>query len=96
MANIALDYDGTFTEDPDLWNIFVIHARTRGHAVYVVTMRFPNEDIDQDLADQVDAVIYTSRNFKQEYVKKIGLEIDIWIDDNPMWITGTVNVINPR
>ena len=40
---IGLDYDGTYTVDPDLWLRFVRQAKDRGHEVICVTMRYPEE-----------------------------------------------------
>lgn len=84
--NLALDHDGTFTADPELWAQFCRLAQARGHKVYLVTMRFPEEGIDDRASKVVDAVIYTSRDAKKAYVDKINLGIDIWIDDSPFWI----------
>lgn len=36
---IGLDYDGTFTADPDLWRQFVSDCQRRGHSVICVTAR---------------------------------------------------------
>lgn len=40
---IALDYDGTFTEDPTLWVSFIAMAQAHGHDVIGVTMRYEFE-----------------------------------------------------
>lgn len=88
MAIISLDYDGTFTIDPDMWLAWVIMAKARGHIVYCITMRFPQEgsDIDQRLKDLVE-VIYTSRAAKKAYVEQYhNISPDIWVDDNPIWV----------
>ncbi len=80
---IALDYDHTYTEDPELWNAFVISARARGHGVVCVTMRYDNA------AERVEVpleVIYTGRRSKETVVKEQGLIIDVWIDDSPYHI----------
>ena len=83
---ISLDYDYTYTEDPILWNTFLSVAKDRGHQVYVVTMRYPEEPIDDEVARFVDGVIYTSRKAKKAYVALKDIHIDIWIDDNPLWL----------
>ena len=41
--NIALDFDGTYTEAPWLWNKFIDDAYLLGHEVYLVTGRPPDE-----------------------------------------------------
>ena len=85
--NIALDYDGTYTEDKELWDLFIEKSLDNGHKVFLVTMRYPeeiNSDI-KELSKKID-VIFTSRKAKQVAVGLLNLEIDVWIDDNPHWI----------
>jgi hypothetical protein len=74
---IALDYDKTYTADPELWNRFVQDAQFSGHTVKIVTMRYPHETISSPPCD----VVYTSRAAKSKTIKA-----DIWIDDSPQWI----------
>lgn len=85
---IALDYDGTYTADPDLWLAFIHKARNRGHQVMIVTMRHEheNEAVERQLADKVDRIIYTGRKGKSRYMRFLGIAVDIWIDDQPGWI----------
>lgn len=72
--NVALDFDGTYTRDPELWNAFISLAKERGHTVKICTMRYPHEVVP-DLGIEV---VYTSRK------AKFGtMEADIWIDDMP-------------
>ena len=74
---IALDYDGTYTADPELWKAFITKARERGHEVKIATMRFPTEPIP-DIGCEV---IYTSRK------AKFGcMPAQIWIDDMPHFL----------
>lgn len=84
--NIALDYDKTFTADPVLWREFCTMARKRGHKIYMVTMRFNEETVDEFAASSVDEIVYTAREAKKKFTEIIGLDIDIWIDDSPFWI----------
>lgn len=74
---IALDYDGTYTEDKELGRDFILMAQRRGHEVTIVTMRHAHEAITDAPCD----VIYTSRQAKGK-----SCVADIWIDDNPHWI----------
>lgn len=73
---IALDHDGTYTNDMQFWDAFIELAHRHGHEVVCVTMRFPEESISMPCN-----VIYTSRQ-----AKVLHYEADIWIDDNPRWI----------
>jgi len=79
---IALDYDGTYTADPLLWERFIDSARSRGHEVLVVTMRRPDEAISIPGC----SVVYTSRKAKVAYMADRPGKIDIWIDDSPHWL----------
>jgi hypothetical protein len=71
---IALDYDGTYTEDPVLWDDFIVKAKSSGHDVKILTMRYPHEPIDIDGIE----VIYTSRKAKYGYIPA-----NIYIDNEP-------------
>lgn len=79
---IALDYDDTYTRDPVFWAAFIQMARTRGHEVMIVTMRYPREPV-QDVPCEV---IYTGRSAKKDFLEARGIIIDVWIDDSPHWI----------
>ena len=87
--NIALDYDGTFTNDPALWLAFIANCMARGHSIYLVTMRFPSEcdgskeNIDNRLRELCVPVVATSRTAKKPFCEKLGINIHIWIDDHP-------------
>lgn len=84
----ALDFDGTYTEDPELWNNFITLLKQKGHSVIVATMRYPSEagPVREALEDKVDAIIYTSRKAKYEEVQKQGYTPNIWIDDMPHFL----------
>ena len=74
---IALDYDKTYTEAPQMWDEFIELAEKYGHEVFIATMRKPKEEITD-----VDArIVYTSRKAKSKCVTA-----DIWIDDSPQYI----------
>lgn len=85
--NISIDFDDTYTRDPDLWNAFAQNAMKRGHTVYCVTLRAPYQ------GDQVLNTIghtigesmcyFTSMQSKKNYMWKQGIRIDVWIDDMP-------------
>ena len=93
MATIALDYDGTFTVDPPMWLSFVKAAQDRGHQVYLITMRYdiPSEaEVVRSAMQGVieDAkIIFTGRKAKRKFVNAMEINIGIWIDDHPVWIS---------
>lgn len=79
---IALDYDNTYTADPQFWNDFINRANENKHKVICITMRFPHENIEMNYC----RIYYTSRKAKAPYAAKHGIKVDIWIDDKPMWL----------
>ncbi len=84
---IALDYDDTFTTDPELWRNFAASAIRRGHQVICVTMRFQHESTDMDNWLRANVpIVFTGRKAKKPFLERTGIRIDVWIDDRPEWI----------
>jgi len=88
FETIALDYDGTITTNVPFWAFFIKRARDFGYQVVLITMRTPEEakDIDERILDTGIKVIPTSRQAKADYCREHGIDVKIWIDDNPHWI----------
>lgn len=84
---IALDYDGTYTADPRLWDAFCCMARDRNHEVHIVTMRADSEPVR--LGCHVDRIHYTDRAAKRQFMEARGYSVQIWIDDMPDFILGS-------
>lgn len=87
--NIALDYDGTYTRDPEAWDQFIELMQRQGHTVYCVTMRYRNYEMKEVLAaleSKVDGIFFTERKAKQPFMFARGISIDVWVDDNPFWV----------
>jgi hypothetical protein len=59
-----------------------------GHEVVCCTMRYKEEggDVEEALANKVDAIVYTGRKAKHKFLRDKGIDINVWIDDNPHWI----------
>ena len=81
----ALDYDGTYTADPELWDIFIASAVKRGHSFIVATMRYPQEGLCI-IPPGIERVVYTGRKAKYEEVQRQGFNPNIWIDDMPHFL----------
>lgn len=81
---IALDYDNTYSDDPVLWDGFIELAQKRKHIVVGVTFRRPDQPVDMPIE-----VFYTSGVLKADYMREVGLEPSIWIDDWPELIGNT-------
>lgn len=84
---IALDYDDTYTLDPEMWETIIKIFESRGHEVKIVTARDQNIDI---VHEEVGAeIVYCNGVAKEYYMRRIkGWEPNVWIDDNPK------NIIN--
>ena len=86
---IALDYDDTYTQDPELWNEFIKNSKQKDHEVICVTMR---HDIDFERTEVVDSIgklcniIFTGRKSKKLFLNMMGIIPDVWIDDKPFYI----------
>ncbi len=85
---IALDYDDTYSADPDMFLMFALAARTRGHTVHIVTMREPRDVVEEHerITSKDIQIFYTSGEDKDPVMKGHGIDVDIWIDDNPRFV----------
>ena len=97
--NISLDFDDTYTRDPAFWNSFIVGARGRGHHVYLVTARTPEQG--QEVLDTVGKILgkeycfFTSMQGKKKYMWAQKIRIDVWIDDMPeMIVSGIDDTVN--
>lgn len=79
----ALDYDGTYTADPELWDTFVKLARERGHKFLCVTQRRNTEENREAVKVPGVQVLFTELASKTWFIEQRGLTVDVWIDDDP-------------
>lgn len=86
MLKIAVDYDDTYTADPELWYDFMRTAQDRGHKVFICTYRDDRYDVDAELSylEVQFEIVYTRGVAKKWWCEQFGPgEVDIWIDDKP-------------
>lgn len=86
MSIIALDYDETYTADKGLWDNFIEDCKNRGHEIYIVTARHGynyQELLDDGLFSKTDGVYFTGHRAKRSFMYEQGIDVNIWIDDNP-------------
>lgn len=81
MINFALDWDDTFTADPELFREFAKMATGRGHVVVIVTARFQNNI--SDIEAEGYEVIATGGAKKRAFCASVDYHPQIWIDDMP-------------
>jgi hypothetical protein len=83
---IGLDYDDTYTKDPEMWDELVDLMRDQGCTVYVVTRRFFDDPVEFSEDSPMDVrcdVVYCDQRPKRQVCEGLGLDVDIWIDDLP-------------
>lgn len=96
--NLALDYDDTYTRDPIFWDAVIDLAQKRGHKVYCITARHNNLSNQAEVMGALgkligkDACLFTSLTAKKKYAYKMGINIDVWIDDSPYFVDNGVDV----
>jgi hypothetical protein len=88
MKTICIDYDGTYTEMPDLLDCIIKKSKELGYRVILATMRYEHESNDdlKKVINKVDSVYFTGRKAKATYLQWKGIVPDLWIDDNPFWL----------
>ena len=86
--NIAIDYDGTYSADPFLFNAFIGLARHQGHQCFIVTGRKESEAPSAQAGEIIAGirVICCNGELKEKACMKRGIKIDVWIDDAPRFI----------
>lgn len=89
--NIALDYDNTYTRDPQAWDVFIMMFRSRGHKVFLVTCRDADnykkvKEVIVALNNKTDGIFFTSDKAKDLFMIQKDILIDVWIDDTPLHI----------
>lgn len=85
---VAFDFDETISDKPSTWLNVMLLLERAGYHVVVVTWRTPTtypEDL-QFLVDKGFKIHYTSGQAKEMYMKKLGIKVSIWVDDNPFAI----------
>lgn len=84
---ICIDYDGTFSAIPELLTDLIVGAKKAGHRVICATMRYEYEGKEVlESIGKLCEVIFTSRKAKLAFLKELGIEPNIWIDDLPMFL----------
>lgn len=84
--NVALDFDETYNKNPQLFDTVASVMKANGCNVILATYRHPVEDYDplfDHLRNRGIFVVCTDGKAKKKFLSDIGIDIDIWIDDNP-------------
>lgn len=87
---VALDFDETYTKDPDAWDDVITTLRFYGHDVIIATIRHPYWDA-HPLLDHLEEDLNVTTYFTDGLAKRKDLALrgvhpDVWIDDRPSTI----------
>jgi hypothetical protein len=94
MILVAIDFDDVISDQPSRWLQIMYLMEQLNFHVIVVTYRSPTcypEDLDF-LREKGYKVIMTGQKAKRPFVKALGYEPKIWIDDTPESILFDYNV----
>lgn len=89
---IAIDWDGTITNDAELFALFMGLAHKGGHTPIVVTQRSEEQGKEiksflklvSEKFSIVVPVVWAYGFTKDEATKDAGFNVDVWVEDNPM------------
>ena len=80
----AIDFDGTWTLDPEAWGLWYKMMIQRGHAVILATGRHGwSEDMSRAKLPATMPIVYCKGELKADAVQRQGWRVDVWIDDMP-------------
>lgn len=80
---IAIDLDRTFGRDPVVMGQLVNIFKKAGHKVYLVSMERQQGYVPSSVLNKIDGVYLTGGQPKREYMAKLGIAVDTWMDDRP-------------
>jgi hypothetical protein len=84
---ISIDFDDTFTSDPQAWSNVVNALVASGHEVVCISGRTDDEvnrdDLRHALPDSIERIYLCGSVGKKYYAEKNAIPVDVWIDDSP-------------
>lgn len=87
---IAIDYDMTYTADPETFEKVIALFKAAGHTVICVTGRSDDGVMDVPVRNSIGKlvpVVFAGKEWKATAAKKQGYNVSIWIDDMPGMIS---------
>lgn len=90
---ISIDYDKTFSSDPEMWGKFAKSSAASGNQVVMISRR-PDTEQDRneiiaalgDYASSFSTVLLVGDQFKDAAAKAAGINVDVWVDDSPQFV----------
>jgi len=83
--NIAIDWDNTISADRDYFIHLIKQFQAMGYTPFVCTLRAPDKENIKEIRDILEetniAIYLTNGKPKRKYMKKLGIKVNLWIDD---------------
>ena len=83
--NIAIDWDNTISADKEFFLKLIKDFQAAGYTPFVCTLRAPDRDNIREIRDILEetniAIYLTDGKPKRKYMKKLGIKVNLWIDD---------------
>ncbi len=95
---VAIDYDNTYTADPETFEKVIALFLAAGHTVICVTGRSNDGVMDIPVRNSIGKlvpVIFAGPEWKADAARKMGYEVNVWVDDIPNMISPQ-NMMSPR
>ena len=90
---VSIDFDRTFSADPQMWGEFAKQAVADGNTVVMISRR-PESDREEviaslgDYAESFSQVLLVGGDtLKADAADAAGINVDVWVDDSPQTIT---------
>ncbi len=86
----GIDYDGTFAAAPNVFREFVKILRAAGHDAICVTGRLDSGimgDVVRSSINGLMPIVFAGSRWKVDAAMDAGYSVDVWIDDNPQFIS---------
>jgi HK97 family phage portal protein len=89
---ISMDFDRTFSADPQLWGEFARKAVADGNRVVMISRRpeSDREEVISSLGDYAesfsDVLLVGGDTLKADAAQAAGISVDVWVDDSPQFI----------
>lgn len=90
---ISVDYDQTYSSDPEAFNLIIKLFQNWGHTVICTTGRgglSPSDDEVRNSIGKLVPVVFAGKEWKRDAALAAGYSVDIWIDDMPEMVARQV------
>ena len=95
---IAVDYDGTYARDPDLFREWLVAGRRMGHTFVLVTGRSDTPPWGDEVRRAVAGlmpIVFAADGWKRSAAEAAGYKVDVWIDDVPGRSVAAARIASP-